>query len=493
MHDVLKRKPRKAHRKLWLAAALTALLLITGAWLYLEHQPEEPLPENIITRETLYQHDPAQVQSIAATIEGEDDWAVAAQDGLLVLQGEDGYTLSEDISADLMDAAATITVDEVLADNWHDYADHLSDFGLETPALIADITYTDGTAIRLRVGDVGHTGTWRYMLIDGDDRLYAFSNSMVDALFVSREALWDITQPVLHKARFDRITLRLGDGSIHAQWTLEGDITNTDSTERWWLTEPFIYPADSEAMTGLLGNAATLRLGAYVGPATPENLALYGLDTPRMTIELHMAAGTIGDINADGAFTPVDYPESTVTFTIGGERSDLADYVLYEDCVYVSSHYTMGVFLDVNARSTLNRYPVLTALGNLARLVIDEDGTTTVYAITRTEQVAENNELVYDEEGNLLYDYTLTRNGEAFDYAVFEAAYSQLVMVTVSGALPADEEIAAAPHTVYTFTDIDGTVHTVALADFDGMHDAVIVDGHAVFYLIKGGFKLNLE
>ena len=100
---------------------------------------------------------------------------------------------------------------------------------------------------------------------------------------------------------------------------------------------------------------------------------------------------------------------------------------------------------------------------------------------------------IYDEDGNPVYTVTVTCNGVPVDYAAFEAAYNNLSLVTVSGTLPAAEAITAQPHTVYTFTDVDGTVHTVALATFDVLHDAVIVDGHAAFYLIKGGFKLNME
>ena len=141
----------------------------------------------------------------------------------------------------------------------------------------------------------------------------------------------------------------------------------------------------------------------------------------------------------------------------------------------------------------MSSYPVMAALGNLASLTIEQNGTTTGYLITRTEQVAENNDLIYDEEGNVIYDVSVSCNGEPCDYAAFEAAYNALTLVTISGTLPEGETAAAEPHTVYTFTDVDGTVHTVALATFDALHDAVIVDGHQAFYLIKGGFELNLQ
>ena len=84
-------------------------------------------------------------------------------------------------------------------------------------------------------------------------------------------------------------------------------------------------------------------------------------------------------------------------------------------------------------------------------------------------------------------------NGEPVDYAAFEAAYSDLALVMVSGRLSADETVSTAPHTAYTFADVDGTIHTVELATFDVLHDAVIVDGYPAFCLIKGGFNLTLD
>ena len=296
---------------------------------------------------------------------------------------------------------------------------------------------------------------------------------------------------MIHKARINRLTLTSPDGVI--EWALRGDIADTDAADKWFITAPFSYPADTEAMDNLLANAADLRLGAYVGPATPENLTAYGFDAPRLTIAIHMAAGTIAATGADGAVQPTDYPESTVTLAIGSAKSDMVDYVLHGDCIYISSHFTVGVFMDYDVATTMSRYPVLTALGNLAALTIREGDALTEYALTRTEQVAANNDLITDEDGNPVYDVAVTCNGEAIDYTAFETAYNALTLVKVSGTLPANTTLPDAPHTVYTFTDVDGTVHTVELATFDVLHDAVIVDGHGAFYLIKGGFKLNLE
>ncbi len=478
-------------RILLLIAAVLLLAVTAGLTALLSRDDHADWPENVRTAENLFEYAPEEVISLTIRRGEEEPWMVEMQDGLLTLTGEGGFPLSEPTAAALQNAACILPCEAVLTADPAEYAD-LAAFGLDEPRYEAIVTYADGVTAHLHIGAPGaENNAWYYMTVEGDARLFSFSRGMVEALFVSRESLWDVESPTIHKARIDRVTLTTPEGLT--EWALMGDITDADAADKWQITAPFAYPADSQAIATLLSNIANLRLGAYVGPATAENRSLYGFDTPRLTIDIHMAAGAIGIANADGAIEATDYPEGTVTFVIGGARNDLVDYVLFGDAIYVSSHFIMGMFIDYDVTATMSRFPVLTALGNLASLTITQGDAATEYVLTRTEQVAANNELITDEEGNPVYDVTVACNGVPVDYTAFETAYSNLALVMVSGTLPEGEATSAAPHTVYTFTDMDETVHTVALATFDVLHDAVIVDGHQAFYLIKGGFALHME
>lgn len=485
------------------AALLAAVLLLT--WHVSQPQPVTPRGA-LSTAETLYSYAPEAVVAMTIQRSGEAPWSLHLDDsGCFRLSGEDGFLLSPASTLELQQAAASITCEQVLSADPAEYTPHLAEYGLEPPDCTAVITFADGTVHTLQLGSrTAHAPTWYYMTLAGDDRLFALGIGFVDALFVSRESLREITQPTLHKARIDCLSLHNGDGSLRAQWTLPCAIDETDASERWLITAPFTYPADATAMDGLLSNIANLRLGAYVAPATPEALALYGFDSPRQIITIHMAAGSIGTTGVDGIYSVTDWPESTVTFTIGGARSDMVDYVLYGDSIYVSSHFTMGMFITTDPANTMNRYLVLTALGNLASLSIEENGTTTTYTLIRTERVAANNDLLYDESGNLQWDVqiasgvtatgengeALTVDGDPVSYEAFAAAYSRLAGVCAAGTLPADAAPEAVPHTVYTFTDVDGSVHTIALHSYGTLHDAIAVNGHQAFYIPKGAFSL---
>lgn len=495
-------KRKRGSLRLWLVlaavAALIAVLLLSRS---LEREEQQRIAEQTAlsvspsTAQTLVDHLPEDVVSIAVSYPDEPSWTVVQTSaGLLELQGEDGFTLSAATSESLLSAAASFMCEEVLTENPADYADHLADFGLETPGRTAVITYADGQVVTLYVGDrAPHTAAWHYMLMAGDDRLFGLGVGTVDALFLSRESLREVQQPTIHRARIDRLTLRSGDGSVRAEWALAGEITDADALDRWTITAPFRYPADPEAMSSLLKNVANLRLGAYVAPATEDNLALYGFDAPRQVIEIHMATGTMGSTGADGVYATQDWPEAAVTFTIGGARSDMVDYVRYGDDIYVCSHFTMGSFITVDPRSTMSAYPLPTALGNLASLQIETESAVTEYVVHRTEQVAENNDLMTDEDGNVLYVYSLTRNGEAASYEAFSAAYERLMITSVSGLIPEAEIPDNAPYITYTFTDVNGTVHVIGLHAYTALHDAVSVDGHIAYYLEKGAFSLDLE
>ena len=114
-----------------------------------------------------------------------------------------------------------------------------------------------------------------------------------------------------------------------------------------------------------------------------------------------------------------------------------------------------------------------------------------VYTLRRQERVAANNELVTDENGEVVWDVFCDKDGAEVSYSAFSAAWEQLRAVRVTGWLPDGFTVTEPVHTTLTFTTVTGKTHTLALAPYDALHDAVIVDGTALFYLISGGLMLQ--
>lgn len=497
MLDVKKKKRRGLrHGRVWLLLCAAALVLCVGVAAVVLNQPETAVEEHTHdTSGTLASYEAAQVSRIALSLRTGGSWAaVQSAEGALTLEDDPDYEISASMAASVLEAVRSITYQEVLSEDPAEYADHLAEFGLDDPVVTADVTYADGARWVVHLGDMLSLdeNNAYYMLVEGDDRLFALDKGSAEELMVERALLHPVEQPTLHKARFDRITLADGQGNVLADWALQGEIGG-NAQDRWLLTAPVRYPADGEAMSSLQDNLEDLRLGAYVGPATPENLTVYGFDAPRFVLTVHQAAGSIGTTGTDGVYAVTDWPEDTFTLTVGGAKSDMVDYVWVGETIYLASYFTLEVFMDMEPVSTLSRYTVPVALGNLRTLTIRQGGDEAVYTVTRTEQVAENNELVTDSEGNVVYDLTCDLNGAAVPYTSFEAAYNELLKVTVSGYLPDGWTGAEAPHTTYIFEAVTGESYTLQLAKFDALHDAVLLDGNALFYLIRDGMAFNVQ
>ncbi len=490
--DKEQRKSRPHLRLLLVCAAAAVLAVSLGLYAVLARQEEEPLPESPLSGGILLERTQEDVQWVRAAPLGGEPWTLERTAKGMVLSDDPEAVLDAYGVSEVLDAVGPVTYNGVLADKAEELAAHWSDFGLDTPTSVVEIGYGDGTQLTLRIGALNRAETpFYYMTVDGDPRLYALDTDSAEALYQDRQLLYEVVQPTIHAARLDGIRL-LRDGQTLA-WELEGSVKAMDAIDRWMLTEPFSYQADGDSMTTLMKNLENLRLGAYVCEASPENMAAYGFQEPRLQVELHMAEASLGTVGAAGVYDVTEYPESSFRLVVGGAKDELMDYALYEGKIYRVSHFSVSPLLKMSAASTLMRYPVPTALGNLRALTIAWEGGEERYEITRVEQVAPNNELVLDESGQVVYDVFVTKNGEALRYEAFEQAYQRLLLVRVSGTLEDGWQTQREPHTVYTFEDVSGETHTIALSDYDAMHDAVEVDGHALFYLVKGGMSLEVE
>ena len=472
---------RRHGRAVWVV--LCALLLVgcvVAAILLTRKAEEKPEPGRQPVTGSIVQRSREELESITITPRNGEAWtAVRAEDGTLglVQNGTEGTVPSVPIDSGvgdmLQDAAVNLTYEDVFTENRADWEPDAADFGLAKPLVTAVFRYTDGTETTVRIGDSAdpEDNVVYYMTVDGDDRLYAVGAGTVKDLSTEKSVLLPVPKLQIHSALLDRITVRNGDGSTRIEWLLKGDVSDQDAAENWILTAPFRYPADYEAMKNLKDSAEQLRLGTYVGPGTEENLEEYGLKEPTAVLEMHMAAGSTGTVGTEGVYDVSDWEERTKTLTIGKAKSDMVDYLLYDGKIYTISRFSA-------------RYLVATPLNSLESVTVEEKGKDPVrYGLIRFDE-----EQTDSTGGETQTEQTIRcmRNGEEIPYETFAAAYERMLTVTVSGKLPEGYEAKEA-HTKYTFRTVSGGTHTVELCDYDGIHDAVIMDGCMMFYLIKGG------
>ena len=425
----------------------------------------------------LTEYGPDEVAGVTVTLRDGEVWMALpdGEGGLVVTTDSGSWPVKSAMADRILEEASQLMVTDVLAEDLSALPDGPSAFGLEPARETVTVTYADGASLTFRVGSRydGGDEIFYYMVVEDDPRLFALDVNTAEDLGFGAAQLIDVTQPVLQAARMDRISVE--DGAGRRTWLLEGSIADGDAIDRWVLAEPFRYPADGEMITNLKTNAANLHLNSFIGEAGAELLTACGLDEPAAVIRIHMAPG----LTYDGT----DWPESEVTLTVGALASELQRYVLVDGAVYLTSDLRIRGLLDASPADTLTRYPVRASLSNLESL-------------TRTDAAGEVSWRV-DREGlaegaHPSVAFTAEGREEAMAWSVFGARYSRMLLVTVDGRLP-QGFTPGEPHTVWRFRTVTGAEHTIALADYDGSHDAVTVDGAAFFYLRKGALSMDGE
>lgn len=72
-------------------------------------------------------------------------------------------------------------------------------------------------------------------------------------------------------------------------------------------------------------------------------------------------------------------------------------------------------------------------------------------------------------------------------------AYNRLLIADVSGTLPEGWQPDQAPWRSFTFTTRSGRVHRLDFVRFDALHDAVLSDGDAFFYVFRPSFSWDIR
>ncbi len=475
---------RKQHRETkhrrwpWLAAAVVLLAGSVTAAVLFSREPEQIAAEKqkwgmLIDRQ------PEELVSVTLERRGEMPWTmVRTEDGFLAPENDSTWTVSEQQSTLLQENATTLRYEEILSEDAAAYRNTPELFGLAEPLVTMTARYTDGTAVTLHIGnDTGLEEGWHYMTVDGEDRLYAVSSAIARDLDTEYEVLRAVPRPEIYSALLDRITVTDGTKTV-IEWRLNGQITDRDAGDNWEITSPFRYPADEEAVRNLKKGAENLRFSTFAGPATEDNLKQYGLDHPQRVLTFHMAAGSTGTVSDTGVYDVVEHDADTVVLQIGNEADEMTSYVRFGDEIFKANSFALTAFTHANPMGSVARYPVLTPLNSLESLTVEEHGETLQYVLQKKQQSGTGEAEEATRECLL--------NGQEIPYETFEAAYERLLTVTFSGVLPTGA-VWKEPYKKYTFHTLSGGTHTIALCDWDGIHDAVTVDGYTLFYLIRGG------
>ncbi len=206
------------------------------------------------------------------------------------LVGYEDLALQDGVADDVANDASVMGFDTIISTKGD-----LSDFGLDDPRASVTVTYTDGTAARLRIGDVAAADAGTYIAFGDSDIVYLSSNDAVDAFlysvldFMTLEvtAAADDTDSSIAR------TIELSGTRYHDTIVLESNCDDALNSD-YLMTEPKRMQADAVESADIAGDIRGLYAEAavYVNPDT-ATLASFGLDHPYARVRAKYADTTV--------------------------------------------------------------------------------------------------------------------------------------------------------------------------------------------------------
>ena len=412
--------------------------------------------------------------------------AIAPRDGVayplvrqgdtFVLLGQEDESLRADLLDDLALSLTELPAETTVLQSLSEARDLLpSDFGLDPALARVTVTYTDGEKIELRVGGLtpNQETPQRYCMVSGSDALYTILEADSVPFLREMASLLDFAQPSLDGSLLDRIEIT---GQV--EWSLHY------TPSGWQMDAPFSYPLSTLRTDALLKKIESMGFAACLGKAEKLNLQDYGLDDPALTISLTQAATVITGETADGEQVSVPVPETVYTLRIGHETGKSGVYVQWQDQVFTASNFLLGFWKELSPMDYLLQTPVNLLVNDLNEVRFTRNGVTHAYQVRMVEQITENNQIAVDEYGRVLYDCAVNRAGEAqdMDAEAFLSWYTRLASLAGDGKIP--EGWTPSGESRAEITLINGHLtRVITLWPYDALHDAIAVDGVALYYV----------
>ena len=479
MQKVPRKKARKAASPKMVFLLLLCACLVTGAAVFAVRSLSRPIPiSEPAEKVMLLKRKAEEIASVRIAPLDSEAYTLLPGDNGFVMAGFEEAALRESVMEEITLSLGNVPAEAVVLPELNPAQGlTLAAFGMEPPQARVEITYQDGEKRELLLGNAApnQDTPQRYCMIVGDSALYTLLEADCEAFFHEREYLFSFRQPQLDGSLLDRIDVT-GDVVWSAYYTPSG----------WQMEAPFVYPLSVQRMDALLSRIESMGFEAYLGAETPETQAQYGLDAPEVTVRLTQAATVITGETEDGQQVSIPVPEQEYLLRLGRETGKSGVYLSWAGGVYKASNFLLGFWKTLNPHDLALTNPVNFQVNNLDEVTIEAAGVSQTYEVRMVESVAENNQIAVDEYGQTLYDLAARRAGETedMDAEAFAAWYRQLATLSGDGALPDGFVLSGESRGTVTLKN-DHLTRVIGFYPFDALHDALAIDGVALFYVSK--------
>lgn len=351
----------------------------------------------------------------------------------LQIKGYEDIALNKEVSETLIAYTTLISA----ADKVNVPGD-LKDYGLDAPQATATVTYTDGTAITLTVGNPTPSEDGFYTQIGGDGNVYIFESDCV-YLFMARAADFAdtvlLTTPTVKSSDANGTAVLKEirySGKNHTTPLKIRRSYYTDSEEMslftYIITQPYTRGTTDNVM-GLLSNfkSLTATQALYLHP-TAEQKKKLGFDDPMVVMKVTMAVETAEETDSSSAGSTVSntteaekkiyYNSYTTTLTVGSMDSSSNYIVMMEgiDAIFLVENSALSTIADRTYQNSVNQLLFLKNISDLGRISITTNGQRHDFNLTHYPEKEDNDEAM-----------VVTENGKTYPTEDFRELYQMLM------------------------------------------------------------------
>lgn len=439
-------KKRKITNLMILLAVLI-LLAVSYVILRNHNQAEQKEEESAETSE-IVSVDVDNIKKIGFMISGES--VVFVKDGdLWKMESDENFPVKAEQITVLTDALAEVTANRTLED-----VEELSEYGLDDPENVIEVTTADDENIKIAVGSTNESTGDCYVYLNDDKNTVYTTDSDFSTVFAG--SLMNYAEgedyPTIIGSNIEKVELDQADHSFVLQ-------SSDTAVSGWSYTDSNgnVKDAESSAVSSLQSAIAGFTYANYYEYhcETPET---YGLDQPYATLKVSYTEAE-EDTDSESSDEETQTVEKSMVLYIGDEDGNGNRYTMVDGSteVHAISTESLGEVLDGALENVENLTVSNVLLKDLDSLTVDYDKSTHTFTL---ETVTSDDE---EEESKTVY----YMDGKELDTLGFSTFYNNVVALTAQemaeeGIVPeGDAELS------FTFAKKDGTSVNVQYYPYD--------------------------
>ncbi len=283
----------------------------------------------------------------------------------------------------------------------------LSQYGLDPPQATAEVSLSDGTKVRILIGNKTVEGSAYYVMKEGDKAVYTVLGYSVDPLLSSIDELRNKVLPQVDTKSLTYVRIVGGGRNIEIEPLVKGDDMSFVSFATMKLVKPYPVPrpVDSENFEKLFEQYPNyFQIQKFVDDS-PRNLAKYGLQPPVLEFELRDKKSHEIDLDLGNTL-----PDGTEYAKLAGEPS-----------VFTIDKTDVSGIQGASAFGLEDKFLLIPNIEDVDGFTISEPGTQYEAKIVRTRGGAK------DASGNAQTQTTYYLDGKTIEEGKFKGFYQSVI------------------------------------------------------------------